>query len=541
MKVLSELGIPDLDVRGFTRQGQGMRLFKDGGGGGSAPPVPATPDYVGAANATAQGNLEAAKYAAQANRVNQVTPWGSLTWSTDRTFDQEGYDRAQAAYQQQLDALLRPSQQGNMYTQPGIPPAPNQSAVYGVNPQNGRWGWSYGDTTGDSGGTETYWRYADEPFFDQMTGQWYNPTAAGYGATQGGLSQENPYLSSPAIPNPEDFYRGGDQWTQTVNLSPEMQALFDQEMALQSGLFGAQNAALGRVNSMMGSDPSFNSLNPGSLPDLAALYDPDRNTNNAAELLMRRMNPELDRQSDALRAQLANQGILQGSTAYDREMARFGQQRNDALTQAQLHGINLGMQQQGQTFGQSLQARQLAAALQGQQFSQDAYMRNLPINELNALRSGNQVGMPQFPGFTPMATVGGADILGATQATHQGNIANYEALLGASNAGAARQSNMMSGLFGVGGGLLGGYFGGAQGAMAGAQMGSGLGGMFSDRRLKRDVRRVGTADNGLPIYSYRYVWGGPAMLGFMADEVEQVAPHAVGSAAGFKTVDYGVV
>src|ERR1700694_391979 len=49
----------------------------------SSPSPPPAPDYTGAANATAAGNLDAAKAAAAANRVNQVTPYGNLTYSQD--------------------------------------------------------------------------------------------------------------------------------------------------------------------------------------------------------------------------------------------------------------------------------------------------------------------------------------------------------------------------------------------------------------------------------------------------------------------------
>ena len=56
-----------------------------GGGGflglGPAPSAPAAPDYAGAATATAQGNLEAARAATAANRVNQVTPYGNLNYT----------------------------------------------------------------------------------------------------------------------------------------------------------------------------------------------------------------------------------------------------------------------------------------------------------------------------------------------------------------------------------------------------------------------------------------------------------------------------
>ena len=53
---------------------------------------PPTPDYAGAANATASGNLEAAKVAAAANRVNQVTPYGNLTYTQNPNNGGNNYD-----------------------------------------------------------------------------------------------------------------------------------------------------------------------------------------------------------------------------------------------------------------------------------------------------------------------------------------------------------------------------------------------------------------------------------------------------------------
>jgi len=70
------LDIPDLDERAFAPELGRMRLY----GKSSAPP---TPDYVGAANATAAGNLDMARTQTAANRVNQITPYGSLTYSQD--------------------------------------------------------------------------------------------------------------------------------------------------------------------------------------------------------------------------------------------------------------------------------------------------------------------------------------------------------------------------------------------------------------------------------------------------------------------------
>lgn len=47
----------------------------------SSPSPPPAPDYVGAANATAQGNKEAVLTQSAANRVNQVTPYGNLNYA----------------------------------------------------------------------------------------------------------------------------------------------------------------------------------------------------------------------------------------------------------------------------------------------------------------------------------------------------------------------------------------------------------------------------------------------------------------------------
>lgn len=65
--------------------------------------------------------------------------------------------------------------------------------------------------------------------------------------------------------------------------------------------------------------------------------------------------------------------------------------------------------------------------------------------------------------------------------------------------------------------------------------------MFSDRRLKRNIKKIGEFENGLNIYSYDYVWGEPS-VGVMADEVEKVFPDAVIiHNSGYKMVDYGKV
>jgi len=50
---------------------------------GKSASAPPPPDYAGAARATAQGDIEAARLATAANRVNQITPYGELRYSTN--------------------------------------------------------------------------------------------------------------------------------------------------------------------------------------------------------------------------------------------------------------------------------------------------------------------------------------------------------------------------------------------------------------------------------------------------------------------------
>lgn len=62
---------------------------------------------------------------------------------------------------------------------------------------------------------------------------------------------------------------------------------------------------------------------------------------------------------------------------------------------------------------------------------------------------------------------------------------------------------------------------------------------ISDRRLKRNIKRVGTWHHDLPLYQFNYVWDKTKYVGVMADEVAKVMPDAVViHASGAHMVDY---
>lgn len=68
----------------FSGYKAGIRLYP----GKSDPPPP--PDYASAAKETAAGNREAAEYTTKANRINQVTPYGSLNYNYTPQYDASG-------------------------------------------------------------------------------------------------------------------------------------------------------------------------------------------------------------------------------------------------------------------------------------------------------------------------------------------------------------------------------------------------------------------------------------------------------------------
>jgi hypothetical protein len=78
-----------------------------GGGKGDSPDVP---DYMGLAKIQAKNNLDAIRAQAQANRVNQYTPYGNLVYSRSNQggFDENGYKAAMDSYNRSLSSY-RPS------------------------------------------------------------------------------------------------------------------------------------------------------------------------------------------------------------------------------------------------------------------------------------------------------------------------------------------------------------------------------------------------------------------------------------------------
>ena len=146
-------------------------------------------------------------------------------------------------------------------------------------------------------------------------------------------------------------------------------------------------------------------------------------------------------------------------------------------------------------------------------------MRNQPLTELNALRTGAQPTMPQFQPYQG-ANVAPAPVFNAAQQQGAWDQNAYNQQVGQQNA-------TTSGLFGLGSAAAMSY----PWYMAAAA---------SDRRLKRKIKRIGTHASGVGLYKYDIF--DRHETGVMADEVERVLPEAVVEhPSGYKMVRYGLL
>lgn len=272
---------------------------------------------------------------------------------------------------------------------------------------------------------------------------------------------------------------------------------FDQSglPQLRSGL--GTSAQAGLPVGSVGSGQVQSQLNLQGINAMPGAVD-DASRRRVEEAMMSRLEPQFAEDERRSQTALLNSGIEKGTDAFGREMQRLDQAQNDARMQAVLAGgaeesrqvgLNAGLRQQGfneralegafaneaggQQFGQNLAAGQFANQAAGQQTQQQlaidsliaqlagfdnqaraqgiqeqSFLRQLPLNEVNALRTGNQVNMPQFQSYYTGGAAQAPALLDATMA--QGQLA--------SQAAAQKQSGfnaLLGGFAGMGSAYLG--------------------------------------------------------------------------------------
>ena len=209
--------------------------------------------------------------------------------------------------------------------------------------------------------------------------------------------------------------------------------------------------------------------------------------------------------SDAQRAAAMQEMLGTGAQRFTQESAAAGMD-DGRRQQAGQEQLAFGQNR----FAEEMQAGNFQNQGRQQQIAEEMQRRGFSLNEIQALLSGQQVNMPNMPGFNSAQRSETTDYSGAANS-------QYGAEMDAFNA----QQQQIQGLMG-----------GATSMMA-----------FSDRRLKENVVKVGTGFRGLPIYQFNYLWDKlETRLGYMADEVEAVVPEAVSTTEeGYKVVNYALL
>lgn len=276
----------------------------------------------------------------------------------------------------------------------------------------------------------------------------------------------------------KDPYTGKDMtyWTGNVGLNDAQQQSLDSQQAAQLGRSQIAEGLLGQTRDQM--------LTP--LQDRSGTAGADAMYGQMAS----RLDPMWARRETAFDQEMANKGLNPGGEAYDAAYGDFERGRNDAYDEA-----NRQATLYGNTYAQGQQALDLAA-------------RTGSLNLMNAAISGEQVAMPQMPGFSQ---AGAAQANQALQANQQ-----------AQNQ-AAMQNQFMSD-------MVGGITQGAGSAMM----------MFSDEWLKENIERYNIeVIPGVRLASWNWKGDPKIHYGVIAQDVEKVRPDLVNEFAGYKMVNYG--
>ena len=304
-------------------------------------------------------------------------------------------------------------------------------------------------------------------------------------------------------------------YQQNVNLTPEGQSLYNQQVGLSTGLMGLGQGALDRTAEALGSGMDTSNLpaTVGSLDRNA--FDRQKVEDAIYGQAKSRLDPQWDQTQANMEAKLANQGIAIGHEAYDKEIGNFDRAKTDAYQTAVNNAITGAGQEQSRQFGIEQGAGTFQNQARSQALQEQLALRQQPLNELNAIRTGAQPNMPQFQPTQYAMGAQGPNMSGAAGAQGQWDLGQY-------NAGVGQANSFNSGLMNLGGSIGSAWL------------------MGSDIRLKRDIKRIANDPRGFGIYDFRYLWSDLWYRGVMAQEVLPVIPDAVVMGSnGYLMVDYG--
>lgn len=523
--------------------------------------APPPPDYAAIAREQAAAQQKLAAQQTAENRPDQITPYGRVSWSQDpsgRWTQQTTLNpEMQAALDQQMGLQRQRSDLAGSFmnrvqsdfSQPfnfsGMPARQEMSGFQRMETGLQDYSPELSTSVAQRGVTRGFDIQGPQMSIDPMTGQ------LARNVQQENIQRSLNFGDNPTMPVFDASYRDRVASDLMQRMSPVHQQQRDElETNLANRGFAVGSAAYTRALEDLNKRQAgerYNAL------DMAG--------SEAQRLFNMGMGARQQAfQEDVTGGQFANtaaqQAFNQGLTANQFQNAATQQAFNQALgagqfgnqAQQQLFGQRMGMadlanraaqqefnqdlaaqQFRNQAFGQRagmdinrLNAINAARAqqqgleqnfagfqnnLRQQAIQEEMARRNMSLNEMNALLSGQQVQMPTFGGFSQAQMGQAPDLMNAASRGYEANLANVNA----SNARRQQTANTI--------GQIAGF-------------------MFSDKRLKSNIRRVGTHAIGVGIYDYTMM--GVQQRGVIAQEVQKVRPDLVKRhASGFLTVNYG--
>ena len=358
------------------------------------PKQPAAPDYAAAATAQGQANIDAAMMSARLSNPNIISPYGTqtVTYGGTPTFNQAGYDEALAAYNNQPGDT---SYQGSGYDEYGNYVGTGNNIPMPTREQ-------FTTQTGDPNQptvTQTLTPAAQAALENQQRVQ-QGLSAVGLNALEGvraGMTTTDAagnVVNKPFVSNVPDFQTSlGDQGPINYGPSAGQYGLAGSINADRYGLAGSVNAD--KYGLAQGFDAGRYGNARGELDLSNVARMPVNAGMTAQQSIMARLGPQIQAGREATAQTLANQGITQGSVAYNNAMRAQSAGETDLLNEAARSGIALDMAANQQGYGQQLSSAGLYNSALGQNFSQ-GLQANQASNQAIAQNYGQGVTSQQL-------------------------------------------------------------------------------------------------------------------------------------------------
>ncbi len=362
-----------------------------------------------------------------------------------------------------------------------------------------------------------------------------------------------------------------NRWSQVTTLNEQSQAALDSQFAVTAGRSDMAEDLLGRSADEFADTVNWDDFVEKGKGLEANQYSPEdiqrsldfsgvdeignvADIRNSAESALyergaAHLDPRFQEEEAAMRTRLLNSGFQEDDEGFRNEMRRFNERKDLEYSNLRNDSIAFGGDEATRQFGMGLQGRQQGVSeemasgqfgntaaqqalaqqlglgsakfgeeqdvsayqnqLRAQDISETLQARGWSLNEINAILTGQQIGMPSMPGFNTANRSESTQFLKAADM-------QWNADMDAFSADQAMTQQLM------------------QGAGMGASM-------ASDKRLKKNIQRIGTLLSGLPLYVFDFIWGEKG-VGVMAQECAILFPEAVHvHPSGYLMVDYGAI